>query len=73
MKKRIQQSPQLKINERCFLMNQSVIVVSISPWFELVKIRYENDSTEFWVENQLLRFEPDNTPTVSLDLLGGTP
>ena len=69
----IYRSPLPRKNERWYLMNQSVIVVSISSWFELVKIRYENESTELFVDAQLLCLEPDNTPTISLDLLGGTP
>ena len=73
MRGNIHRSPLPKINERRYLMNQSVIVVSISSWFELVKIRYENEATEFFVDAQLLCLEPDNTPTISLDLLGGTP
>lgn len=66
-------SPLPRKNERWYLMNQPVIVVSISSWFELVKIRYENESTAFFVDAQLLCLDPDNTPTIRLDLLGGTP
>lgn len=54
-------------------MNQVVIVISLSLWFELVKVRYENESEEFFIDVRLLHLEPDSTPTISLDLLGGTP
>ena len=60
-------------NERWYLMNQVVIVISLSLWFELVKVRYENESEEFFIDVRLLRLEPDSIPTISLDLLGGTP
>ena len=60
-------------NERWYLMNQVVIVISLSLWFELVKVRYENEAEEFFIDVRLLRLEPDSTPTISLDLLGGTP
>lgn len=60
-------------NERWYLMNQVVIVLSLSLWFDLVKVRYENESKEFFVDIRLLRLEPDNTPTISLNLLGGAP
>ena len=60
-------------NERWYLMNQVVIVISRLPWFDLVKVRYENEAKEFFVDVQLLSLEPDSSPTISLALLGGTP
>lgn len=41
-------------SERWYLMNQVVIVISRLPWFDLVKVRYENEAKEFFVDVQLL-------------------
>lgn len=55
-----------------YLMDQIVIILSKSRWFNLAKVRYKNDTMEFWVDSKLLLHEPDYTHTISLHLLGGT-
>lgn len=64
----------LSLNHNCnrfYLMNHVVIVLSFSPWFDLVKVHYEGDSVEFFVDIQLLSLTPDNTCTINLNLFGG--
>ena len=56
---------------RFYLMNQVVIVLSVSPWFDLVKVHYEGDSVEFFIDIKLLSLITDNTCTINLNLLGG--
>lgn len=73
MSRNVTRLPLPSKNERWYLMNQVVIVISLSLWFDLVKVRYENESKEFFVDIRLLRLKPDSTPTISLDLLGGAP
>ena len=64
-------SPLVTKEKRLYLMNQIVIVQSEVLWFNLVKVRYENDLREFLVDVRLLALEPDDTRTISLGLLGG--
>lgn len=52
-------------------MNQVVVVVSFFPWFDLVKVHYEGDSVEFFIDIKLLSLIPDNACTINLNLLGG--
>lgn len=64
-------SPLVTREKRLYLINQIVIVQSEVLWFNLVKVRYENDLREFLVDVRLLALEPDDTRTISLGLLGG--
>ena len=50
-------------------MNQVVVVVSFFPWFDLVKVHYEGDSVEFFIDIKLLSLIPDNACTIILNLL----
>lgn len=64
----------LSLNHNCnrfYLMNQVVVVVSFFPWFDLVKVHYEGDSVEFFIDIKLLSLIPDNACTINLNLLGG--
>lgn len=42
MSRNVTRLPLPSKNERWYLMNQVVIVISLSLWFDLVKVRYEN-------------------------------
>lgn len=62
--------PFLSENEK-YLMNQIVVVVAKSRWFGLVKVRYKDETEEFWIEEKELMNLPDYSHTISLHLLGG--
>ena len=64
--------PTLISKDERYLMNQIVVITSKRRWFNLVKVRYKEDKSEFLVDASLLTLIPDNTHTINLNLLGGT-
>ena len=60
----------LQCNERYFT-NEIVTVIYKYPVFGLAKVRYKDSNEEFIVDSKLLTKIPDNTNTISVDLIGG--
>jgi hypothetical protein len=64
--------PPLMSKDERYLMNQIVVIIAETHWFNLMKVRYKEDSSEFFVDAKLLTLTPDNTHTINLNLLGGS-
>ena len=58
-----------KIGDRLYLMNRQVIVTKIYANFQLIKVRYIEDSIEFLIDGCAVTKLPDNTKTISLGML----
>ena len=58
-----------KIGDKPFLMHREVIVTKVYALFRLVKIRYVEETAEFYVDACSLNAVPDYTNSISLALL----
>jgi len=55
--------------DKLFLMNREVIVTNVHAIFRLVKIRYIEESYEFFVDASAVATEPDYTNSISIGIL----
>lgn len=57
-----------KIGDKPFLMNREVIVIKVYSLFRLIKVRYAEETKEFYVDIYALTDKPDYTNSISLEL-----
>ena len=58
------------IGDRLFLMNKEIVVTGVHKCFQLVKIRYLEDVSEFTIDISALSNMPDLSNALSLGFLG---
>jgi len=58
------------IGDRLFLMNKEIVVTGVYKCFQLVKIHYLEDISEFTIDISALSNLPDLSNALSLRLLG---
>lgn len=56
----------LKINDKPFLMHREVVVTRVYALFRLIRVRYEKETTEFYVDACALTTEPNYSNSISL-------
>ena len=59
------------IGDKLFLMHREVVVTKVYDIFRLIKIRYTEESTEFFVDICAVTELPDNTNSLSIEFPGG--
>jgi hypothetical protein len=57
------------IDDKLFLMHREVVVTKVYELFRLIKVRYSEETTEFYVDACSLTDEPDYTNSISLGML----
>lgn len=57
------------IGDKLFLMHREVVVTKVYAIFRLIKIHYTEESTEFFVDVCSVTEVPDNTNSISIELL----
>ena len=60
-----------KIGDKLFIMHSEVIVIEVYPLFKLIKVRYTEETKEFYADICALTNEPDYANSISLRLLRG--
>jgi hypothetical protein len=57
------------IGDKLFLMHKEVVVTRVYSTFRLIKVHYTEDSNEFFVDICAVTKTPDNTDSISIELL----
>jgi hypothetical protein len=55
--------------DKLFLMHKEVVVIKVYSIFRLIKIRYREESFEFFVDASALSTTPDFTNSISIRML----
>lgn len=58
-----------KTGNKLFLMQRQVVVIKIYKDFHFAKVRYSEDTCEFFVDVCALTYEPENKNSISLGIL----
>jgi hypothetical protein len=57
------------IGDKFFLMCREVVISKVYTSFQLIKVHYTEESTEFFVDVCAVTDVPDNTNSISIQLL----
>lgn len=57
------------IGDKLFLMHREVVVTNVFAIFRLIKIRYAEENTEFFVDACTVTALPDKTNSISIEFL----
>lgn len=57
------------IGDKLFLMHREVVVTKVYTIFRLIKVHYMEESNEFFVDVCAVTKDPDNTNSISIELL----
>lgn len=60
-----------KTGDKLFLMQREVVVTKVYADFRLIKIRYTEESLEFFVDTCAVTTAPDYTSSISIRMLRG--
>lgn len=50
-----------------YLGTNKIVVLKVYGLLQLVRVRYENETTSFCIDKNALTDRPDNTPAISLN------